>query len=112
MGKQRNRFSSDDKNNSLVFSALSPSGDNGIGIAIRRGIGSLTHPANDSADGQRLVRDHEGIYRAVKQNEARFDGARRVENLLTYSEDFSQSYWTKAASATVTGTNTINLAAD
>ena len=50
------------------------------GLQLNGGIGSITHPANDSADGQRPVRDHEGIYRAVKQNEARFDGARRVEN--------------------------------
>lgn len=40
------------------------------------------------------VFDHEGIMRDVLSGEARFQGARRVENLYTYSQDISNAVWT------------------
>lgn len=40
------------------------------------------------------VLDHEGMIRYVKSGEARFQGARRVENLHTYSEDITNAAWT------------------
>jgi hypothetical protein len=40
------------------------------------------------------VIDFEGILHTAKINESRFTGARRVENLIEFSEDFSQSDWT------------------
>jgi hypothetical protein len=39
------------------------------------------------------VQDHEGIQRQVLANEARFWGARRVENLVTRSQDFTNAVW-------------------
>jgi hypothetical protein len=41
------------------------------------------------------VTDHEWVIRYVKSGEARFQGARRVENLFSYSEDASNAYWNK-----------------
>jgi len=41
------------------------------------------------------VTDHEWVIRYVKSGEARFQGARRVENLFSYSEDASNGYWNK-----------------
>lgn len=46
------------------------------------------------------VTDFEGIIRNVKSGEARFRGARRVENLIQYSEDFTQAYYSKTAAGT------------
>lgn len=51
------------------------------------------------------VVDFEGVVKECKINEARFYGARRVENLFRYSEDFSNALWLKlgtGAPATVT----------
>lgn len=47
------------------------------------------------------VQDWENLLKLVKNAEARFQGARRVENLLAKPEDFSHASWTKA-SVTVT----------
>jgi len=47
------------------------------------------------------VTDFEGLIKNVKSGEVRFDGMRRVENLLTYSQDFSNAVWVKSA-ATIT----------
>lgn len=47
-----------------------------------KGIGSPTFTRNSTA----TVVDHEGVIRNCKANEARFYGARRVENLLTFSD--------------------------
>lgn len=47
------------------------------------------------------VTDWEGLIKNTKSGEARFDGMRRVGNLLTYSQDFSNAAWPKA-NATVT----------
>ncbi len=54
------------------------------------------------------VTDFEGLLRTVKAGEARFEGARRVANLLSSSVDVSG--WSKVNGATVTGINQINLA--
>ena len=35
--------------------------------------------------------DFEGVIRTVESSEPRFPGARRVENLLSYSEDFGNA---------------------
>jgi hypothetical protein len=53
------------------------------------------------------VTDFEGLIKNVKSGEARFEGARRVENLLTYSEDFSNAAWSTNAGATKDAYNTI-----
>jgi len=58
------------------------------------------------------VVDFEGVIHTAKIDEVRFAGARRVENLLEKSEDFSDDVWAKTATATVTGANTINLPND
>ena len=41
------------------------------------------------------VQDNEGMIRYCLSGEARFQGARRVENLFSYSEDASNVYWNK-----------------
>lgn len=49
------------------------------------------------------VRDFENIVREVPSGEARFHGARRVENIQPYSNEFDGAVWTaKAAEVTVT----------
>ena len=63
------------------------------------GYRGVTHPANDSADYTRLVPDHEGVWRGVKQNASRHYGARVVENLAPASEDLTSAAWTVADSA-------------
>lgn len=59
------------------------------------------------------VTDHEWVIKYVKSGEARFQGARRVENLHTYSEDITNAVWspssctrTKNAWIAPDGTNT------
>lgn len=52
------------------------------------------------------VRDHEGVWRTVPANCARFGGARLVRNLATASEDWTQAAWTKASCAATNGTLT------
>lgn len=64
-------------------------------LVLSRGTGDPTFTRATSA----TVTDFEGIIRTVKSGEARFEGARRVENLLTYSEDFSNGIWVKIPSA-------------
>jgi len=41
------------------------------------------------------VVDQDSVVRTAKINEARFPGLRRVENLFSFSEDFSNGAWTK-----------------
>ena len=45
------------------------------------------------------VTDFEGLIKTVKSGEVTFDGMRRVENLLAYSQDFSNAAWTKTNSS-------------
>lgn len=74
-------------------------------------LGALTPRVVGDADGNRLVEDFEGRWIPVKAEEARFQGQRRVENLVGFSEDFSNAAWNKVNTCTVTGTNTVNLPA-
>lgn len=53
------------------------------------------------------VVDFEGVVNTAKINETRFTGARRVENLLEFSEDFGNVYWEKT-DVTVETNNTID----
>lgn len=78
-------------------------------LNLTRGTGSPTFSRADGADRRATVTDFEGLIRPVKNGEARFEGARRVENLLTYSEDFGNAIWSKDGTtpATVT-TNQVN----
>ncbi len=43
------------------------------------------------------VVDHEGIIRTCKVGEARFQWARRVENLIRFSENLAHATWTKTS---------------
>jgi hypothetical protein len=76
-------------------------------LDLQAGVGKATFTRATIA----TVTDFEGLIKKVKSGEARFEGARRVENLLTYSEDLSNVAWTKTGTATVTGTNQINFPA-
>ena len=61
------------------------------GLSVGKGTrhtGSVTPPTIGDTDLDRYVLDHEGTYRGVKAEEARFYGARRVENLVIHSQDF------------------------
>jgi len=78
-------------------------------LNLTAGQGIATYSRADGADRRATVTDFEGRIIPVKAGEARFDGARRVENLISYSEDFSNAAWVKSGTATVTGTNIINL---
>jgi hypothetical protein len=49
------------------------------------------------------VVDHEGLVKTAKANEARLTGARRVENLITYTEDLTNAAWIKGNTAITTG---------
>jgi len=53
-------------------------------------------PATLTRSTTATVEDFEGRLIEVKANEARFAWARRVENLLQYSEDFSNGKWLKS----------------
>ncbi len=61
-------------------------------LNLTAGQGTATYSRADGADRRATVTDFEGRIIPVKQNEARFDGARRVENLNPKSE--SDSGWT------------------
>lgn len=52
-------------------------------------------PTFTRADTDATVTDFEGLIKKVTANEARFFGARRVENLVIDSEDFTNAGWTK-----------------
>jgi len=49
------------------------------------------------------VEDFEGLIKTAISGEARFKGARRVENLLTYTEDFSNGAWANAGVVITSG---------
>lgn len=55
-----------------------------------------------------IIEDFEGIVRPAKAGEARFWGARRVENLMSYSEDITNAFWT-AVLATKTDAQTVTF---
>lgn len=65
-------------------------------------LGSATATYSVSG-GVGSVLDWEGIIRKTKAGEARFMGARRVENMLAKSEAFNDAAWTKATITVGTG---------
>ena len=69
-------------------------------LNLSAGQGIATYSRADGADRRATVTDFEGRIIPVKQNEARFEGARRVENLFSYSNDFSNAAWTVQLGAT------------
>jgi len=60
-------------------------------------------PITFSRSSGATVLDHEWIVRYCLSGEARFQGARRVENMTAYSKTFTNPTWTKANLLTVTG---------
>ena len=68
-------------------------------------------PSIGDADGNRLTLDWENRWIPVKAEEIRVAGARRVENLLTASEDLTDSAWLANQSATRDDADTVTLAA-
>ncbi len=54
------------------------------------------------------VADNDGVLRKALSGEARFERARRVENLATYSQDFTNAVWTKTNATVGAYTDTIN----
>ncbi|MBI2439308.1 MAG: hypothetical protein HYV45_01755 [Candidatus Moranbacteria bacterium] len=67
-----------------------------------RGMGVATFSRADGADRRATVTDFENLIRPVKSGEARFEGARRVENFISYSETFDNAAWGKQGSVSVT----------
>ena len=61
------------------------------------GSGVPTYTRADAANYSATVTDFEGLIKPVKTGEARFEGARRVENYLTKTEDLNNASWTKAS---------------
>lgn len=59
-------------------------------IIPRRWVGSVTYTRASVA----TVTDNEWVIRTVNSGEARFLGARRVQNLYSYSQDISNAVWT------------------
>ena len=54
-------------------------------LTLKRGTGNPTFTRSDTADYSATVTDFEGLIRPVKNGEARFEGARREENLIPTS---------------------------
>lgn len=63
-------------------------------LNLTAGTGTATYSRADGADRRATVTDFEGLTRPVKAGEARFTGARRVENLTSYSENLQGAGWT------------------
>ena len=59
-------------------------------IIPQRGVGAVSYTRATIA----TVTDHEWVIRNCLSGEARFQGARRVQNLYTYSQDPSNAAWT------------------
>jgi len=54
------------------------------------------------------VQDHEGMIRYVKSGEARFQGARRVENGFTFSQTLTNAIWAKQELVATLSSETVN----
>ena len=80
-------------NGSRFFAPLTDS------VVPNRSIWPITFSRSSGA----TVLDHEWIVRYAKSGEARFQGARRVENMTAHSKTFTNPTWTKANLLTVTG---------
>ena len=76
-------------------------------LDLTRGVGVATFSRADGADRRATVTDFEGRIIPVKQNEARFEGARRVENLLSYTQELDNAYYFKLDAATVTANQAV-----
>lgn len=61
---------------------------------------SLPSGVTYSRSSTAMFMDWEGVYQAAQINEPRLQGARRVENLLNHSTDFSNAYWVKYGAGT------------
>ena len=66
---------------------------------LKRGVGN---PTFTRATTKRIF-DHEGVLRTLKSGEIGFTGARRGENLITWSSDLTNAAWTKRGVVSVTG---------
>jgi hypothetical protein len=71
-------------------------------LILKRGVGNPSFTRADTASYSVTVTDFEGLIRPVKNGEARFEGARRVENLIPQSQTIT-SWWAKHAEITLTG---------
>jgi hypothetical protein len=60
-------------------------------LTLKRGVGNPTFTRSDTANYSATVTDFEGIIRPVLNGEARFEYARRVENLITASENLGSN---------------------
>jgi hypothetical protein len=78
-------------------------------LILKRGVGDPTFARSDTADNSATVKDFEGLIRPVLNGEARFEGARRVRNLLSYSEQFDNAGWIVTADtvSVVIGANSV-----
>jgi hypothetical protein len=56
-------------------------------LDLQAGVGKPTFTRADGADRRATVTDFEGLIKPVKSGEARFEGARRVENLVLKSDN-------------------------
>lgn len=72
-----------------------------MGLEVDAASGTLVNGRSSTA----TVTDFEGNVVNCLANEIRYEGGRRVENLLNNSSDFSQAIWTKANGATATATS-------
>lgn len=73
-------------------------------LELSAGQGTATYSRSDGADHRATLTDFEGIIRSAKDGEARFEGVRRVENLLLKSETYDGTSWpTQSALSITTG---------
>ncbi|OQB42033.1 MAG: hypothetical protein BWY04_00519 [candidate division CPR1 bacterium ADurb.Bin160] len=59
---------------------------------INPGYGGIDY-FSQTRDSLAYIEDHENILRLCRTDETRFRGARRIENLCLFSEDFTESVW-------------------
>jgi hypothetical protein len=90
----------------LIFSAVSVSGGQ-ISVEPLQGTGSATFARTGLVAH---VRDFDNVYRLVQANEARIQGARRVENLAIHSDDITEE-WSVSNTATIDDFETVSLPA-
>ena len=72
-----------------------------LSTVLTDGVGTLMPAAIGDTDGNRLTLDNEGVWHPVKAEEVRQYGQRRVENLISFSEDMTQSAYGTAANAVI-----------
>ena len=78
--------------NPLKFSLFTPKADHTLSTEPVVGSATPTYTRATTA----TVEDWEGTIHTVPAGELRWMGARRTENLLTYSNDFSNAAWAKS----------------